>query len=287
MLDRCAGPSHPSPTVAPVTHPPAASFDLVPGDPSSSVVLHVPHAATTIPADVRARILLDDDALAAELRTMTDASTDLVAAHAAGAAARRPWSFVNRLSRLVVDPERFTEPEQEEMDEIGMGAVYTATSTLGRLRPDEPGHRADLIARYFAPYAVALADLVSARLDACGRAVVLDVHSYPRDVLPYERHPGDLRPAVCLGFDDDHTPAWLRERAIDAFAAWRPAANQPFVGTYVPLRHYGTDLRVSSLMVEIRRDQYLDADGAPMAAAVARLGAALAALADSLDEAAA
>jgi N-formylglutamate amidohydrolase len=258
------------------------SFDVVPGDPSSPVVLHVPHAATEIPAEVRAAILLDDDALGAELRAMTDAATDSVAEQAASVAAVRPWSFVNRLSRLVIDPERFTEPGQEEMDAIGMGAVYTATSDLGRLREPDPAHRAELLARYFDPYAVALADLVSARLEARGRAVILDIHSYPRDVLPYERHQDDPRPAVCLGFDEHHTPPWLRRAALDAFAARVPGVDQPFAGTYVPGRHYRTDLRVSSLMVEIRRDQYLDRDGAPIPGEVASLGAALAGLVDTI-----
>jgi N-formylglutamate amidohydrolase len=264
-----------------VTPQQAPPFDVVPGDASSCVVLHVPHSATAIPADVRARILLDDSALAAELHAMTDAATDQIAAQAAETAALRPWSFVNRLSRLVIDPERFTEPGKEEMDSIGMGAVYTATAGLGRLRDDDPDHRADLVARYFDPYAATLADLVATRLEAHGRAVILDVHSYPREVLPYERHPEAARPAVCLGFDDDHSPEWLRRSAIEVFAAWDVGVDQPFAGTYVPLRHYGTDLRVSSVMVEIRRDQYLDSEGAPVAAEVARLGAALASLIDA------
>ncbi len=270
-----------------MTSTPAPSFDVVPGDPSSCVVLHVPHSATAIPVDVRARILLDDHALAAELHAMTDAATDRIAAHAAETASVRPWSFVNRLSRLVIDPERFTEPGKEEMDSVGMGAVYTATAGLGRLRDDDLDHRADLVARYFDPYADSLADLVSARLAAHGRAVILDVHSYPREVLAYERHPDAARPAVCLGFDDDHSPEWLRRNAIEVFAAWEVGVDQPFAGTYVPLRHYGTDLRVSSVMVEIRRDQYLDSEGAPVAAEVARLGAALASLVDVIDEASA
>lgn len=265
-----------------MTSPQQPSFEVVPGDPSSPVVLHVPHAATRIPEEVRAAILLDDASLAAELRAMTDAATDLVAEHAAAAASVRPWSFVNRLSRLVIDPERFTEPGAEEMDAIGMGAVYTTTSVLGRLRDPDPAHRADLLARYFDPYAAALADLVSARLDMHGRAVILDVHSYPRDVLPYERHPEAARPAVCLGLDETHSPEWLRRAAAEAFAGWQVGVNEPFGGTYVPLRHYGTDPRVSSVMVEIRRDQYLGSDGAPIAAQVQRLGAAVAALVDSI-----
>lgn len=258
-------------------------FRLLPGDPGSAVVLHVPHAGTGIPVDVRAGIVLDDDELEAELRAMTDAATDRIAAHAAASSGRAPWSFVNTLSRLVVDPERFLDAHEEEMEAVGMGAVYTATSTRGVLRHPDPVEREDLLARFFVPYAEALADLVDARLAEHGRAVLLDVHSYPRDVLPYERHPDDYRPEVCLGFDARHTPEPLRAAAREAFSGWELGVDQPFSGTYVPLRHYGTDLRVSSLMVEIRRDQYLDADGEPVAREVERLGAALAALVDAID----
>jgi N-formylglutamate amidohydrolase len=258
-----------------------AAFEVVGGDDVSPVVLHVPHASTSIPDDVRARILLDDDSLAAELRAMTDAHTDRIASMAATMCEPRPWSFVNRASRLVVDPERFTDPELEEMAAIGMGAVYAATHDLARLREPDAAHEADLLDRFFHPYAEALADLVDRRLVACGRAVVIDVHSYPTGVLPYERHPDASRPPVCLGIDADHTPAWLEEAARAAFAGWDLAINEPFAGTYVPTRHYGRDLRVSSLMVEIRRDQYLDAAGDPVPDGIIALGEAVAALAQA------
>jgi len=45
----------------------------------------VPHSSTRIPANVRAGIVLDDDALAAELRRLTDAHTDRIALTAADA----------------------------------------------------------------------------------------------------------------------------------------------------------------------------------------------------------
>ena len=129
------------------------SFTTVPGDPHSPWILHVPHASTRIPAAVRARIVLDDDALDAELSAMTDAHTDLLAERTSdGVGTGRPWSFVNGLSRLVVDPERFPD-EREVMNRVGMGAVYTRTSTGARLRADDPADRAELIAAYFEPYA--------------------------------------------------------------------------------------------------------------------------------------
>ena len=54
---------------------------------------------------------------------------------------------------------------------------------------------------HFEPYAAAVRDLVADRLAATGRAVILDVHSYPTRPLPYERHGADPRPPVCLGAD--------------------------------------------------------------------------------------
>jgi hypothetical protein len=53
--------------------------------------------------------------------------------------------------------------------------------------------------------------------------------------------------------------------ALDAFIPLGDVAvNPPFAGTYVPFRHYRTDLRVESLMVEVWRDAYLgERAGAP------------------------
>src|SRR5690606_16140281 len=99
-----------------------------------------------------------------------------------------------------------------------MGAVYLATSDGQALRRPDPEHRDELLDAFFHPYARALADLVDARLAATGRAVLLDVHSYPADPLPYELHADRPRPQVCLGTDPVHTPAWLLDAAQHAFA---------------------------------------------------------------------
>ncbi len=157
------------------------SFDL-PGDPASPVILHVPHSAREIPADVRSEIVLDDAALERELDHITDAHTAAIAEEAARTAGVTPWRFVNRLSRLVVDPERFPD-EREEMLAVGMGAVYTRTTHKDVLRPD--GFDAGpLVERYFHPYAQAMTEAVTDRLAATGRCVIVDVHSYPTAALP-------------------------------------------------------------------------------------------------------
>lgn len=231
---------------------------LVPGDPASPVLLHVPHGSRTIPPGVRAGLLPDDAALERELDLITDAHTGEIADRAARAAARTPWRFVNERSRLVVDPERFPD-EREEMRAVGMGAVYTRTTHRAPLRPEPPADEGELLAGYFHPYAEAMTRAVDDRLAATGRAVIIDVHSYPSRALPYELHGTGPRPPVCLGTDPFHTPAALLALAREAFAPLGDSAlDTPFAGTYVPLRHYGRDARVSALMLELRRDVYLD-----------------------------
>jgi N-formylglutamate amidohydrolase len=257
-----------------------SAHHTIPGSPRSPVVLHVPHSSRHVPGEVRAGIVLDDAELAAELDRMTDTDTDRIAQRAAGAAASLPWIFENRASRLVVDPERFPD-EREEMRAVGMGAVYTRTSQGSPLRRPAPDTERSLLDEYFDPYARAMAELVDDRLAATGRAVIIDVHSYPSKPLPYELHPDGARPAVCLGTDAFHTPDWLLDAALAAFEPCGDVAlNSPFAGCYVPLRYYGSDPAVAALMIEIRRDVYLTEPAGPPTAGLDRVAAALARLVD-------
>ena len=232
-------------------------FEIVPGHPDSRVLLHVPHSSRRIPDQVRAGIVLDDAQLEVELDAITDARTDEIALGAADAAGLRPWVFVNRLSRLVVDPERFPD-ETEEMNAVGMGVVYERTTQQAPLRHPSDVERAALVAAYFDPYSEALAALVRERLSVIGRLCLLDVHSYPREALPYELHGAGPRPEVCLGTDAFHTPGALVEAAREAFGSALPDAeiglDSPFAGCYVPLDQYRVTREITALMLELRRD---------------------------------
>ncbi|MDN0200066.1 N-formylglutamate amidohydrolase [Streptomyces sp. S.PNR 29] len=257
------------------------SFALLPGAADSPVILHVPHSAREIPPAVRAGIVLGDAELERELDHITDAYTDRIADAAAGRAAVTPWRFVNRLSRLVVDPERFPD-EREEMLAVGMGAVYTRTTHRTALRPADADPE-PLVERYFRPYAQAMTEAVADRLAATGRAVIIDVHSYPTARLPYELHGEGPRPPVCLGTDAFHTPPELLTAARKAFArCGETGLDSPFSGAYVPLEFYGRRPDVSALMVEIRRDGYMSEPGGPAGPGLSRLAAALAAVVDAV-----
>jgi N-formylglutamate amidohydrolase len=254
-------------------------FDITPGASPSPVILHVPHASRALPPAARAGLLITDEQLAEELDHLTDAHTDVLAHRAAAAAAIRPWIFENRWSRLVVDPERFPD-DREEMRAVGMGAVYTAGFAGRKLRDDDCVRDEALLRTHFEPYSRALAGLVADRLAAAGQAIIVDVHSYPTALLPYEIHREGARPPVCLGTDRNHTPGWLLAAGQAAFPA--NALNTPFGGCYVPLDHYGIEPRVSALMIEIRRDGYMTEPGGPPHAGLDRLAGALTGLINSI-----
>jgi N-formylglutamate deformylase len=232
------------------------AFSVLNEVPSIPVVVHAPHGGTWLPDEERPAFLLDDSALAEESRVMTDHRTGLLAEATAGLGAA---AFVNRLSRLVVDPERFPD-EREEMEVVGMGFAYIATSAGEPLRRLTADARARLKERWYDPYAAAFEQLVTEVCRRFSRCAIIDLHSYPSRPLPYEQHPEALRPEVCLGTDGFHTPEWLAGLVEDACRGLglSRARNTPFSGCYVPLSMYRQDEAVWAVMLEVRRDVYLD-----------------------------
>jgi N-formylglutamate amidohydrolase len=256
--------------------------------PVPPLILHIPHSSAEVPPDVRSQLVLSDDELQRELLLMTDWYTDELFALAPEEAV----SVRSTVSRLVVDPERFADPSREPMEKVGMGAVYTKTSHGARLRDGATAarERTSLLARYYHPRHTELAEAAAASLAAHGYCLIIDCHSFPSQPLPYELKAADdrddimTRPAVCVGTVPLNTPGSLRRnawtRAHEIVDRWphdaphRITFDRPFAGTMVPLPYRG-DERILSVMIELRRDLYMDeetgdrlADFAECAAAV-------------------
>ena len=261
------------------------AFTVLPGDEGSPVVIHVPHSARLIPPGIRADLMLTDKELTDELDEATDTATDKIALTALTHVRMRPTIVINHLSRLVIDPERF--PDGDPAEGFGRGAVYTRTCSGAPLRAEPYPRRAELVDAYLRPYAAAVTDAVADRLNVCGWAVVIDLHSYPEKPSAFEDSSAP-RPPLCIGTDSRHTPPWLTAAARDAFTSLGEIAeNTPYSGTYVPLRYYGIDDRVSSVMIELRRDTYLTDPATPHPERTAQLGRELAALIDAVSDRAA
>lgn len=231
---------------------------------SSPVILHVPHASRTIPARYASSFTVSDSALQAELDRMTDTGTDVLADAIEGAS-----RVQHGLSRLVIDVERFAGDE-EEMNVVGMGVLYTHGSLRQEIRRPTTEDRRELLA-YHRDYGEAFGDLVDRVLAAHGTAVIVDLHSFPASASPYELHPADQRPELCIGADPFHTSEQLITAVQASFAGFQAVLNQPFRGTYVPTKQYGVDPHVQSVMLEIRRDLYLDPDLSLVEAGVQRI----------------
>jgi N-formylglutamate amidohydrolase len=227
--------------------------------PPGVLILHVPHASTAVPPDVRRRLLLDDAQLADELRLMTDSYVDELFALPADEAV----TIIYPVSRLVCDPERFEDDAREPMSRIGMGVIYTATHDgrrCGLRQTPREAEREGLLDRFYRPHHARLTVAVEAELRDRGHCLIVDAHSFPSLPLPYELDQARERPDICLGTDDVHTPPSLLRAAEAAFSARfvGVAHNRPFAGALVPAAFLNRDHRVSSIMVEVNRGLYMD-----------------------------
>jgi N-formylglutamate amidohydrolase len=221
------------------------------------LIAHVPHASTVIPVEVRAELLLSDEELAQELRRLTDHHTDALFA---GLTELGATLFVNDVSRLVFDPERFLDDSAEPMAVRGQGVVYWQGTRGQLIRVASTHLRQRRVAELYRPYHAALDALVGECLETFGECLVIDGHSFATEPLPSEIDQTPDRPDICIGTDDLHTPAALSEALESSFAAqgFRVRRDAPFAGTFVPSGYYGTDTRVRSVMIEVRRGCYMD-----------------------------
>ena len=226
------------------------------------VIVHIPHSSTKIPAAFRSEFTVSDETVRHELLCMTDWYTEELFR------CEGCQTVVHRYSRLICDPERFLDPEEEGMWEKGMGMYYTRTSDGIRLKRS-PLSSAEGLSAYgralqiYQQHHRRLAGAVQARLEACDSALLVDGHSFPSTALSYEfqKNFQTRRPDICLGTDAVFTPRALLEDAKAYFlrAGLEVAVNTPFAGTLVPEPFYSSrDRRVQSLMIEVNRRLYMD-----------------------------
>lgn len=220
-------------------------------DHAQALILHIPHASTTIPD--RTGYLVDEATLQAEQLLLADLHTDELFANPTDIAIVAP------VSRIFCDVERFADDALEVMADVGMGVLYTHSDAGIPLRTVSPAQRERVLQEHYWPHHQRLTAAVDAQLLLHGRATLVDCHSFP--ALPFRR---DLdqqlpRPHFNIGTDAFHTPPELIERAIAYFAhtGYSLGVDRPYRGTLVPMAHYQRDARVRSIMLEVNRDLYL------------------------------
>jgi N-formylglutamate amidohydrolase len=143
-----------------------SAYSIIKNNVSIPLLAHIPHSSTYIPPDLRSSFLLNDHQLKKELLLLTDWYVDelFTEVHKSGGI-----SVIYNTSRLVVDPERFENDEEEEMFSRGMGVIYTKTSHLSNLRktPSEK-EREKLLDHFYRPYHRGIEEEVQGILDTFG-----------------------------------------------------------------------------------------------------------------------
>lgn len=242
--------------------------------------LHVPHDATLIPPAACQDFLVTGAELAREMLRLTDAHTaELYAADCP------PEQVVRaEVSRLVVDVERFADDDREPCAAFGMGATYVKTTDGQPLRYLSPARRSELLKQFYWPHHARLETAARERLQRFGHCLLLDAHSFPSSALPTQVT-FELPPEIGIGTEGIHTTPELTQRVTDFFQrqGLTVAVNRPFAGAMVPSAYYGQDARVQSVMIEVRRDLYMDEITGEKHAGFGRIQAVLKELRESLE----
>ena len=220
-----------------------------------SIVLHIPHASKHIPDEYLKYFTLSKKDLEIELLKMTDHFTDELF----DVSGDNIHQLKFPISRLLVDVERFEKDELEPMSKVGMGCVYEKTHDGNSLKNIE--HIKDeLINKFYKTHHEHFTKIVDKKLIENNKVLIIDCHSFPKSPLPYELNQSIDRPEICIGTDNFHTSEELKNSFGQLFEElnFTVKYNEPFKGSLVPLKFYNNDKRIQSIMIEVRRDLYMD-----------------------------
>ena len=220
-----------------------------------SIVLHIPHASKNIPDEYLKYFTLSKKDLQFELLKMTDHFTDELF----DVSGDNIHQLKFPISRLLVDVERFETDELEPMFKVGMGCIYEKTHD-GKPLKLVKDIKDELINKFYKIHHENFTKIVDNKLNENNKVLIIDCHSFPKHPLPYELNQGMDRPEICIGTDNFHTSKKLINSFGQLFEElnFTVKYNEPFKGSIVPLKFYNKEIRVKSIMIEVRRDLYMN-----------------------------
>lgn len=222
---------------------------------NSPIICNVPHSGTLIPDEFIKDFSLSADELDQEVKHMADNYTDQLYAELLYIS-----SFIkSKLSRIVLDIERFKNEADESMSKVGMSALYTLTSN-GKILRNISEINKNKLETIYDNYHNSFESLVNAVLEKNNKAIIVDCHSFSSKPRCYESDKENNRPDICIGVDDYHTPEKFVNLLKNNFKemGFSVKINSPFSGSIVPLDFYKKDKRVVSVMIDVNRKLYMN-----------------------------
>ena len=232
------------------------------------IVISSPHSGCYYPKHFLDASRLDAHAIRqSEDMHVADLYAGAGSANIALLAARYPRAFVDlnrapdELEPALFDeklPEHFTGQSMRAAAGLGTVPRVVAENTPiygHKLSYAEAAERIDMIYR---PYHQCLSDLLDARVETHGFAVLIDAHSMPSQATKLApRHDvdfvlGNRHGRACAPWVSNFVADFLTTRG------WRVGLNKPYAGGYITEK-YGAPLRNRhALQIEINRAAYMD-----------------------------
>jgi N-formylglutamate amidohydrolase len=219
------------------------------------LILHIPHASLRIPD--YSQYLLPRDAVDTEALHLTDLYTDELFA-----AGLDDIVIQTDFCRVYCDVERFKTDALEPMSKFGMGAAYLRCDDGRELRQLTPAQREDILRDYYEPHHARLSSSVDFALARVGEARIVDCHSFPDTPLQCSLYQGDAKFDFNIGTDAFHTPKEWIDASVKFFwdRGFRLGVDEPYSGSIAPMKHYQKYRQVKSIMLEVNRKLYLNAN---------------------------
>ena len=215
------------------------------------LILHVPHAATSLPN--REGFIHNNEKIQQEITKLTDWYTDDLF-HS-----ETDEMIVVPFSRIFCDVERFADDELEVMSKFGMGVLYEKFDNGNLLRLVSPQLKQEVLKNYYWVHHNTFSKAVKLNLEQTESCLILDCHSFPANPLTRALVQDDVRPDFNIGTDSYHTPKHIINESIDYFETkgYTLGVDTPYSGSIVPMEYYQKDPRVTSIMLEVNRGLYL------------------------------
>lgn len=200
-----------------------------------SIVLNIPHSSSEFPGTAKDGW---ENGIDVHIQRWTDWGTDRLFGMASSMDPRiHPVTFP--WSRFFCDVERL---ENDPLEKIGQGIVYSSFEGIGRnLTGTEIIYRS----YYLGHKAAVIKELTPS-------SILIDCHSFPSDLSDVE---------VCIGINDDWSmpDKDLLSQIESMFRSrgYKTAFNKPYSNSYAPKTRFG----YPSLMIELNKSTYMDADG--------------------------
>lgn len=218
-------------------------------------IFHVPHDGDALPPELLASVQIP---MARFLRYHAEMRDTLVRELIPSLWREEEHALRFPVSRLLCDVERFLGPE-EIMERYGMGFCYERVYNGTQIKRVTDELRQQTL-RYYGEHHAR----VNALCRCHARPLLLDLHSYAPKLVPAAQiDPERELPELCIGTDAQATPGWLADLAEEHFtrAGLRVERDYPYSGCYVPESFGEAGLDGAAIMLEFRKDCYLDGEG--------------------------